>query len=392
MNTLQRGIITLLRSGLTGESLSLPETFSFSQAYPVLCAHQVHTLAYDGAVCCGIPKTLPEMKLLFQVYCQCLMLSERQMQTVEMVFHAFEEQGISYLPVKGCHLKKLYPKPELRLMGDADILIRAKEYPKVSVALQNLGYQEVSESEKDYGWHSPALYMEIHHQLIGASDRDFYQYFGDGWKLAKPLSGKRYALSLEDEYIYLVMHLAKHYRNGGIGLRHVTDLWVYRRAYPNLNEAYIVKGLQEMHLVEFYQNLRRLISVWFEAAPEDEITAFMTDIIFNSGAWGNTTSGKISVALRNKNATGNIITGKMKRIWNGFFPPYGIMWEKYPILKKCPVLLPVFWPVRWVTAVLFRRDNLRRQYKELQMTTADAVETYQQALHYVGLDFHFKED
>lgn len=392
MDVLQRGIITLLRSGLTEETLPLPEGFSFAHSCPILRAHQVYTLAYEGAVWCGIPKTLPEMKMLFQSYCQCIIHSMRQMQAVETVFSAFEENDISYLTVKGCNLKKIYPKPELRLMGDADILIRAMEYPKVSAVLQNLGYQEVSESEKDYGWRAPELFMEIHHQLIGASDQDFYQYFDDGWKLAKPLSGKRYALSIEDEYIYLVVHLAKHYRDGGIGLRHVTDLWVYRRVYPNMDEVYIVKGLQEMHLAEFYQNLRRMIAAWFEDGPEDDITSFMTDIIFNSGAWGNSTTGKLSVALRNKNSTGSMAYGKLKRICTGFFPPYGIMWPKYPILKKYPALLPFFWPVRWVTAILFRRDSIRKQYNELVFTTSDKIETYQQALNYVGLDFHFKKD
>ena len=45
----------------------------------------------------------------------------------------------------------------------------------------------------------------------------------------------------------------------------------------------------------------------------------------------------------------------------------------------------------WASVLLFRRDKLRKEYKELQMTNAAAVRTYQQALHYVGLDFHFKE-
>lgn len=392
MDALQRGIITLLRSGLTGEKLSLPEGFDLEEAYPILCAHQVHTLAYEGAVCCDVSKLLPEMKELFQRYCQCIVHSERQMQAVERVFGAFEANGIEYLTVKGCHMKKLYPKPELRLMGDADVLIHVSEYAKISAVLCELGYQEVSESEKDYGWTSPELFMEIHHKLIGSSDQDFYRYFGDGWKLAKPVSGVCHALSPEDEYLYLVMHLAKHYRNGGIGLRHVTDLWVYRRAYPGMDESYILKGLREIHLADFHQNLWRMIKVWFEGYPEDDVTAFMTDVIFRSGSWGNSEKSKLSVALRNKNATGSVTGGKIKRIWNGFFPPYGVMWQKYPILKKHPALLPVFWPVRWATAVLFRRDNLRRQYEELQLANLDAIQIYQQALNYVGLDFHFEED
>ena len=67
------------------------------------------------------------------------------------------------------------------------------------------------------------------------------------------------------------------------------------------------------------------------------------------------------------------------------------MRHRYPVLEKHPELLPILWPVRLVTAVLFRRDHLRQQKESLNHITADQILTYQQALNYVGLDFHFKE-
>ena len=47
--------------------------------------------------------------------------------------------------------------------------------------------------------------------------------------------------------------------------------------------------------------------------------------------------------------------------------------------------------MRWVTAVLFRRENIRRQGRDLAMVTPEKIQTYQQALSYVGLEFRFKE-
>lgn len=37
---------------------------------------------------------------------------------------AFDAGGIDYMPLKGSILKDLYPRHEMRMMGDADILIR----------------------------------------------------------------------------------------------------------------------------------------------------------------------------------------------------------------------------------------------------------------------------
>ena len=48
-------------------------------------------------------------------------------------FTIAEENGIDYLPLKGYNLKKLYPKPELRTMGDADVLIRLADFYHVSI-------------------------------------------------------------------------------------------------------------------------------------------------------------------------------------------------------------------------------------------------------------------
>jgi len=46
--------------------------------------------------------------------------------------------------------------------------------------------------------------------------------------------------------------------------------------------------------------------------------------------------------------------------------------------------------VRWVTGLLLRRDNIRRQ-KELIAVDASAIRSYEDALRYVGLSFDFKQ-
>ena len=52
----------------------------------------------------------------------------------------------------------------------------------------------------------------------------------------------------------------------------------------------------------------------------------------------------------------------------------------------------MFWPVRWVTAALFRRDNVRLTLRTQQSVSAESIVTYQQALDYVGLDFRFEQE
>lgn len=391
MDTLQRGIITLIRSGITGEVLTLPVGFDMEKAYLEVVRHQVQSLAYQGALQCGLAKDLPVMRKLFQGYCRCMTHTENQLQTIERICAEFDDAGVDYMLLKGCNLKRLYPKPELRLMGDADILIRTEQYNLIRPIMQKLRFTEQAESDHELIWNTKALQLELHKRLIPSYNKDYYRYFGDGWKLAKRSCGTRFEMEKEDEFVYLFTHFAKHYRDGGIGCRHVTDLWVYRRAYPNLDEDYIDTELKKLQLLDFYRNIQTLIAAWFEDSEWDEKTRFLTDFVFESGSWGEHKTHVISAGVRAAQDTGSAARGRVKRAMRMLFPSALDMRRKYPILRPMPFLLPVCWIIRWVTAVLFRRENIRRQRRALAISTADEIKTYQQALDYVGLDFRFKE-
>ena len=105
--------------------------------------------------------------------------------------------------------------------------------------MQKLGYAEKVESNHEYIWHKAGSYIELHKRLIPTYNKDYYSYFGDGWRLAKLKDGTRFSMTDEDQMVYLFTHYAKHYRDAGIGIRHIVDLWVYRNNKPNLNEEYI---------------------------------------------------------------------------------------------------------------------------------------------------------
>ena len=56
----------------------------------------------------------------------------------------------------------------------------------------------------------------------------------------------------------------------------------------------------------------------------------------------------------------------------------------YPVLKECPVLLPVFWVVRWFDALFLDRDKLHRGMIVLRSDSAD-VSKYDEHMAAVGL-------
>lgn len=391
MNDIQRGVITLIKSAITGQAMKLPDGFSMEAAFPLIKEHQVIPIAYEGAVLCGISRKTPIMRQMLQAYCQCALISEAQMDMAGRIFEAFEQNEIDYMPVKGCNMKALFPKPELRQMGDADILIRVEQYDRIKPIVAGLGFSESEENDHELVWHCDQLHLELHKCLIPPTSRDFCAYFGDGWRLARKTEGSRYNMSAEDEYLFNFTHYAKHYRGGGIGCRHILDLWVYRRVHTELDEQYILDAVEKLRMREFYENTCNLVRFWFEDQEGDDKAEFMSEFIFNSGSWGKMKDHILSRELRNAKSAGSLKGGKRKTILQTLFPSASKLKERYTVLKKCPWLLPVVWPVRWVDVLLFRRGDLRSRSAALKMATEEQVETYQQSLNYVGLDFHYEE-
>ena len=376
------GILRLVKSALTGQPLPLPDGFDLENAYPLLREQQLQPLAYEGAVLCGISRQLPVMKQLFQDYCRALMYSEGQMKAVETLRTVFEQAGVDHLFFKGCRLKTLYPKPELRPMGDADVLIRVEQQEQVDAILRQQGYEWKQENEQESLWLSSALAVEPHKSLVDPDDRDVYRHFGVGWQLVKRDEDGRVFLPPEDEFAFLFVHMAKHYRGGGIGLRQFVDLWLYRRAVPDLKEEALLDIMYRLDLTEFYRNVMRTLAVWFEDGQPDEKVHMITRFVFNSGSFGTEDAQFIASTLRaarGKNAARTAVVRKV-------FPSLKRMKHRYPALRRFPVFLPAFWVVRLFHVVLFRQDKLRKGRGDLRMLREGAGEQFEQSLRFVGLD------
>lgn len=389
MTTAQLSVIALLKSAVTGQAQSLPKGFSLEQVVEQTKAHHISSMIYEGAVLCGVHPMEPAMQSLFRQYCKALQISERQLQELKSVFRAFDENGIDYMPLKGCRMKQLYPKPELRIMGDADVLIRLEQREKIAPLLRSMGFQEKNESDHEWIWTSDGLFLELHKRLIPSYTKDFYAYFGEGWQLAKKEHGRSHVMSAEDELVFLFTHFAKHYRDGGIGCRYVVDLWLYMRDNPDLDKAYIYNCLETLKLSEFFDNICQLITVWFDGAEMDEKTDFISEFIFLSGSWGEGDSRVISRAIRDGKGPVLKQSGKLTYLCQLAFPSALTLQKKYKVLKKCPWMLPLVWIWRPFYKLLFERASLKKRQKTLQYVTTERIEDRRQALHYVGLDYNF---
>ena len=390
MERFQKDVAGIIKAALLDEKYELSADFEIEKAAALAKKHGIEVMLYYGLLKCDADNTLPVMKHLFLLTLQNVAVSERQLYTTKCVYDAFDKCNIDYMPLKGTLLKNIYRKSEMRSMGDADILIKPEQYEKIKPIMQELGFENKTESNHEYIWQNKAACIELHKRLIPSYNKDFYAYFGDGWRLAKIKNGSRYEMTEEDQMIYLFTHYAKHYRDAGVGIRHIVDLWVYRNKNTNMDDGYIKEELEKLQLYDFYSNTIRALDCWFGEGESDAVTDFITNIIFNSGVYGTKEANILSEALKisKTHSTKNVKRQKSLRL---IFPKYDNMCGRYAFLKKAPVLLPVMWVVRIFDVLLFKRQAIKTNRENIKIMSEDNVDAYQQALNFVGLDFNFKE-
>ena len=142
MDNIKLGIISIIKAALTGEKQVLPEDFDFNKAVEIGIKHGINAMLYYGAIVCGFNQNSEIMQKLFLDTCNSLCRCERQSFKMQELFDCFDKNGIEYMPVKGTILRDLYPKPEMRPMGDADILIKLEQYEKVKELMFEMNYEE----------------------------------------------------------------------------------------------------------------------------------------------------------------------------------------------------------------------------------------------------------
>lgn len=391
MDKLQIAVLSIIKSALKNENSKLPEDFNFDKVFSIAKKHQITVMVYYGLLNCGVDQGYPVMQQLFMFTCQNVAISEQQMYALRKIFSSFDENQIDYMPLKGTLLKEMYPKPEMRSMGDADILIKEEQYKSIKPIMEELGYAEKIESNHELIWTKKGSYIELHKRLIPSYNKDYFAYYGDGWRLAKNKNGTRFSMTDEDQMIYLFTHFAKHYRDAGIGLRHIVDLWVYRNAKPDLDEEYIKAELQKLRLYDFYVNIVKTLDVWFDGGESNEITDFITNVIFSSGVYGRNETQVLSEAVKISKTYGKSKNVKKRKYLKLIFPPVSSLKQKYTFLGKAPFLLPVMWVVRIFTVLLFKRERIKYNQYIVNTMNQENIDSYQKSLDLVGLDFNFKE-
>ena len=187
--------------------------------------------------------------------------------TLELLCNALSQAQIPHIPLKGSVLRPLYPEPWQRTSCDIDILVKPEDLERASQLLQKqYQYTYKGKSSHDISLFSPeGMHLELHYDTIDEGwASDSRKVMARVWEYAHPVveGSFRYELSNELFWFYHIAHMARHFENGGCGVRPFVDLWIMKNKMPCDPKKYNAL-LEEGKLTRFAEAVVRLSDVWF---------------------------------------------------------------------------------------------------------------------------------
>lgn len=317
--------------------------------------HGLHVVIAYGLLHSGKLTAQQEVTCRKCVY-QMMAYQQRMEQTLKKTCEIFERERICYMPLKGAVIRGFYPEPWLRTSGDIDILVQNVD--KAVAMLVEAGYQQKETDAHEVTFLSPGgIILELHFLLI-ETDANVNAVLEKVWEQATCQIGSyRYEMEPEMFYYYHLAHMAKHMIQGGCGIRFFADLWL-------LNKKLVMEDerkrqlLREGGLENFAKKAEHLSRVWFEQEQADIMALELERFVLNGGTFGS----KSNVTKLHRTKTKSTLGFLFRRI----FPDYSQMSIHSLVLKRHPVLLPVFWIKRWVQLII-KRGRFRGAIRELEL-------------------------
>ena len=275
-----------------------------------------------------------------------------------------DEMGVRHMLLKGSVMKKFYPSPDMRTMGDIDILVEASRCDEVVKAFIADGFKFVGEGDLHSNVKKDNAYIEFHRSMVDSCHETLSAYYGDGFRLPHRCEKSKYEYKLSDEdfYVFLVAHIAKHYRYGGTGIRSLLDLYVYEKVLPSLDFNYINGELEKIGLLVFCNKIRKITYDWYSGSFDGEFD-IMSEYIVSGGVYGID-----GISMQNSfildNIDEDIHSKKIKNIFGIIFLNYDEMKIRYPVLKNKKFLLPLFWIVRFFDTIIHNPNNAKGRFND----------------------------
>ena len=373
----QKLLIDALAVAVTGTMRPL-DTQVDAQAFLRLAqSHNVTALVCDGLEKAGVPAPAGIEGALQNAYMRAIYKDAQLDYTQSQLQEALGD--IPHIFLKGAVLKHDYPVPALRTMSDLDVLCYAKDFAAIDQVAKQLEATtlEGDGNHRNYCFPGGTI-LEFHPNLLHHAT-PIAAELNPGWQYAQQ-TGSGWQLTEEGFYLNTLCHIAKHFVDGGVGVRFLLDIWVSRHLRKQQpDRSFVEAELTRFGLLDFAQKLEALADAWFGSEPMTELLEELGQYILTSGSHGTTDRAILnSLSL---SPGGSRTSALMKKA----FYPRAELEDRFPWCKGRPLLLPAAWCARAFKAVTTHGDLIAKWSRDSGKVDKAEIAAHRQKLHRFGI-------
>ena len=238
----------LMQNALLGTPVSLSlGKYGMHLLYATAVRHKTEALLYPSVA----PFLKDDLKGTWESAMQKTVIRQINMQAqARKTLLALHEADIFIIALKGLVALPLYPHPELRYMGDADLLIDEKDMDKIDHVLQSLGYRMTVHEGHEYVYNQGVLDLDIHTEPFGNPKYNRIRSYLTKDTCTFDSAVGAYVPPPTVSLLYMIAHGAKTFLSKGLGLKYICDI-VLMVQKQDIDWEMLWRGLSDMELLDF---------------------------------------------------------------------------------------------------------------------------------------------
>jgi len=333
------------------------------------------------------------------------MMAVSNMQSNNIVCNAIKqlkENGITCCVLKGATVASLYSNKDFRISIDTDVYIDTENKKVIKKAIKvfeehGFIFSGIPPNSNHYiAHHKIAGMLELHYNLYHELYTNFW--FDNKTALTEPFRMVKTHLNLEipalgvtDGYIYMCLHIIKHFLAEGIGIRPIMDFLLYTKRYKE--EIDYNRFSEIMHHLKYNKLIDVMMYIgimhlgfskedFFPFDCDEAVANEVLSDIADSGLFGHDEEWRQGFKMtyneqRFKNIKSDDYAEFMKA-WEfrrKFHSGY-VMRQRYPYVEKYKILLPVAWVhrvVRYVIRAIFCKSKPNDKLDERAQARLDLI-------------------
>lgn len=285
-----------------------------------------------------------------------------QQQRTEQFLNIYQKllaANLKPLVIKGLICRQLYPQSDFRCSSDEDIWIKPEDFNTCFQVLTDNNFRctnkqlitdDFLNTVQTINFTNNILTIEVHINPFGTSDnlhKQMNNYFKNVFDDSISIEIENqtiYTLNPTNHYLFLIIHLYKHFISAGVGIRQVLDILIFYQHYQkDIDNNKIKTILKDLHINNLYDAIMQIGKKYlgFNLIPNNQTIKNidkLTDNLIENGCFGTSNLNQVYSYFYPTISTRNQDSSAIKNIVTILFPPVKQLSMRYPKLKEKPSL------------------------------------------------------